>query len=346
MAYSNQTINITDPVPTVLTVPFLYLLDQHVFIDINAVPFELKHTDWNTAQTISTARMGLQADDVVRIYRVTPKDEVLVNYSAGADTSDTNLDSANAQLLYIVQEQLDSLTDAIRLGSDLKWDAQGYVVRNGADPVDPADLVTKQYADTVNDAVATDAEAADISATEAAASAAAALVSEQNSALSEGEAADSADDAYDAALAAQAARDAIPAAGDILVVPDIGSTVQGYDADILKADTTDLLQTVYGDEAQVVTTDELGGATTITRNHILWTPTGPTAGLTNLVPWPYDGTFIIHLYPTNVDTLNVSTDLKLPSVYTEPDMSAGEVRIVVEVFNGRKSLVSIQNMEA
>lgn len=353
MAYSNQTWTITSEVPTVLVIPFPYISQDHVYVEIDGVDFPLLATDWNTAQTISTARMGLVEGSVVYVYRDTPKEAMLVNYRAGADTTDVNLDSANEQLLYITQEQLDTLTDAMRLGSAGAWDAQGLVVGNGAAPVEPTDLATKAYTDSVTDAVADDADRAALAA-------AAALVSETNAAQSAIEAAQSAtdadtsaDEAYDAALAAAAARDAIPAAGDILVDADIGVAVQAYDQDILKAGTPDILTTFFGDAAQVHTGTSLVGLT-VARNHIVWPLTAnsvfnvhyanPSASGAE-IPAGWTGTLVYHVYP-NGYTLLLSSNYKFVDGLPDPDSAAGEVRIVVELFNGRQTIVSVQNVEA
>ncbi|MBG0791511.1 MAG: hypothetical protein H0S80_13545 [Desulfovibrionaceae bacterium] len=117
--------------------------------------------------------------------------------------------------------------------------------------------------------------------------------------------------------------------------------------DILKADTADLLQAVYGDEAQVSIANNLNLEPSIARNHILWSPdTTGSVRLGNGVPWPYDGTYVIHLYPGTATEILLGSEYKLPLSYEDPNPSAGEIRIVVEKFNGRVSIISIQNMEA
>ncbi|WP_316899226.1 phage tail fiber protein [Pseudodesulfovibrio indicus] len=116
------------------------------------------------------------------------------------------------------------------------------------------------------------------------------------------------------------------------------------DRDILKADTPDMLQAAFGEEAQVHSgTSTAQASLSVTRNHILWPL---TAESTLLVPsFPYDGTYVFHVYPHG-NTLNLGAGYKYPSILPAPDSSAGEIRIVVEVFNNRKTVVSLVNMEA
>lgn len=114
------------------------------------------------------------------------------------------------------------------------------------------------------------------------------------------------------------------------------------DANILRANVTKLLTAVYGDEAQTHTGTDLSGLTVI-RNHIQWTLTADSQF--SDVTLPYDGTYVFHVYPAGHGlTLAASykTDGNLPDV----DTAAGEVRIVVEQYGSRKSIISLQNMEA
>ena len=141
---------------------------------------------------------------------------------------------------------------------------------------------------------------------------------------------------------AQAARDAIPAADDILDVSDIGDRVEAHDPDIIKADTPDLLQTVYGDEAQVHTGTDLS-TLTVNRNHVCWTLTADSTF--SDVTLPYDGTYVFHIYPSSY-SLPIATSYKNSDNTASPDSSAGEIRIVIEQFNSRKTIVSLMNVTA
>ncbi len=141
---------------------------------------------------------------------------------------------------------------------------------------------------------------------------------------------------------AQAALDALSPADTVLVDSDIGTEVQEYDADILKADTSDLLQAVYGDEAQTHTDTDLS-ALTVNRNHIKWTLT--EASQFSDVTLPYDGTYIFHVYPAGFG-LVLAASYKTDGGLADPDSAAGEIRIVIEQYNSRKSIIGLQNVEA
>lgn len=114
------------------------------------------------------------------------------------------------------------------------------------------------------------------------------------------------------------------------------------DAAILKADTPDLLQTVYGDEAQDHVGIDLQNLS-IVRNHITWSLTESSSF--SDVSLPYDGTYVFHVYPTG-NALALAANYKTDGLLPSPDSDAGEIRIVVEQFEGRKSFVSLQNMGA
>lgn len=121
------------------------------------------------------------------------------------------------------------------------------------------------------------------------------------------------------------------------------------DPDILKADAADILQAVFGDSMQTHTgTDTLG--LVVTRNHIKWSLSANNSVLNLLyananVPAGWTGVLVFHIYP-NGYTLIPSTNFKIPDWLPDPDPDAGEIRIVVEVFNNRQTLVSLANMGA
>lgn len=114
------------------------------------------------------------------------------------------------------------------------------------------------------------------------------------------------------------------------------------DTAILKADLPDLLQAVFGDEAQTHTGPDLADLT-VTRNHIMWTLTG--ASQFSDVALPYDGSYVFHVYPAT-SALSLATSYKTDGNLPDPDAAAGEIRLVVEQYNSRKTIVSLQNMGA
>jgi hypothetical protein len=113
------------------------------------------------------------------------------------------------------------------------------------------------------------------------------------------------------------------------------------DAALLKADAPGLLRAVYGDDVQTHSGPDLSGLA-VTRNHVAWALTGPS--WFSEVSLPYDGTYVFHVYPGG-NALSLASAYKSDGFLPSPDPAAGEIRIVVEQYNARKTLVSLQNVE-
>jgi hypothetical protein len=118
--------------------------------------------------------------------------------------------------------------------------------------------------------------------------------------------------------------------------------VEALDPDLLRADIPDLLRAAYGDEAQSHAGTDLSGLAVV-RNHISWTLTADSQF--SDVALPYDGTYVFHVYPATHD-LALAASYKTDGSLPDPDSGAGEIRIAVEQYGGRKTIVSLQNMEA
>ncbi|WFS62482.1 phage tail fiber protein [Pseudodesulfovibrio thermohalotolerans] len=114
------------------------------------------------------------------------------------------------------------------------------------------------------------------------------------------------------------------------------------DAEILRSCSPGLLKAVYGDEAQSHEGRSLAGLVVV-RNHVTWSLTG--ASQFSDVVLPYDGTYVFHVYPLGHD-LVLAASYKLDGQLPPINPAAGEIRIAVEQFNSRKTIVSLQNMEA
>jgi hypothetical protein len=113
------------------------------------------------------------------------------------------------------------------------------------------------------------------------------------------------------------------------------------DAALLKADEPGLLQAAYGDEVQVHAGPDLSELA-VARNHVAWTLDRDS--LFSDVTLPYDGTYVFHVYPGG-NALSLAASYKSDGFLPSPDGSAGEIRIVVEQYNARKTVVSLQNVE-
>ena len=114
------------------------------------------------------------------------------------------------------------------------------------------------------------------------------------------------------------------------------------DTAILKADEPALLRSLFGDEPQPHTGNDLAGLA-VNRNHVTWTLTADS--LFSDVSLPFDGAYVFHVYPGG-HALAIAASYKTDGNLPDPDPEAGETRIVVERYNGRKTIVGLHNMEA
>jgi hypothetical protein len=279
--------------------------------------------------------------------RVVDKDKLLYDFQKNDPIDERSLDESHLQLMMAMHEFLDGI-GLTAVGVDI--DMQGHKLINVyvdlddpdsiatvgvlAEAVDAVELIESNVNATYTLTVAAK-DAAELSAT-------AAYNAQVAAEAAQGLAEDAQVAAEAAQAAAEAARDAVPAAETILVDEDVGVTVEARDPDILKADTPDMLQAVFGENPQVYTGSNIGSLV-LTRHHLLWTPPVGPANIGRPVP-PYDGTYIVHLYPVNATSYYIASQYRLPKYYDDPDITADEVRITIERFNGVLSIVDIRNM--
>lgn len=126
------------------TFSFPYLSQDHIHVYLDGV--ETSAFSFNSSFTIHLTT-PLAADAVVRIQRITPIDEALVDFSNGSVLGEADLDAEALQLLYAVQESVDDQINSIHTDASGNWDFLGHRGVNAADPIDPQDVVTKQYSD-------------------------------------------------------------------------------------------------------------------------------------------------------------------------------------------------------
>ncbi len=108
MAYSFQNFS-GDGVNRNFSVPFDYLEQEHVLVSVDGLDANFIFLNPNTIQTATAP----DTDAVVKVYRDTPKSEPLVSFNNGSTQTANDLNTANLQTLYIVQEAYDaySLSD-------------------------------------------------------------------------------------------------------------------------------------------------------------------------------------------------------------------------------------------
>ena len=194
-----------DGATTSYSVPFPYLAQSHVNVLINGVA-----TNDFTWITDSTIQLDTPTTDIIRIERVTPTDP-LVDFTDGSVLTETQLDSATIQSLYVAEETNDSVEDVMSPagtvtypGDGVNFNARNKRIVNIANPTNPQDAATKYYIDVTSSQVATNAAAAATSATNAA-----------NSATAAGTSATNASTAQTAAETAQTAAEAAQAAAEL-----------------------------------------------------------------------------------------------------------------------------------
>ena len=126
---------------------FDYLEDEHVIVEINGVA--------TTAFTIVTSptlkvvlNSGATAGDIVRVRRVSQRDQNLVDFQNGSILTEAELDRAYLHNRYLAQEISELNDQSLQLeAGGTEWDAQELRIKNVDDPTDTTDASNKLYVD-------------------------------------------------------------------------------------------------------------------------------------------------------------------------------------------------------
>ena len=162
----------------VFSVPFQYISTTHVEVRVDGALSAAY--SWDTASSIKfTSAPATGA--VVDIRRKSNPSARIVDFQDGSTLTEKILDADSNQNFFLSQEAIDAVADIVSLESDGLFNARNRRIKNVADPVNPQDAVTKNWAETamgsqVAQATA-QATASASSATSAAASATSAGVS-------------------------------------------------------------------------------------------------------------------------------------------------------------------------
>ncbi|BAF89577.1 phage tail fiber protein [Azorhizobium caulinodans ORS 571] len=126
-------------------VPFPYLDRSHIQV---RVALDLSGFTWDDPQTIRITPAPAPGA-VVEIRRVTPRENRMVDFVDGSVLTESDLDLANIQTFYIVQEAIDIAGGTLELLSDGSYGAGGRRIKNVGTAIEPRDAITKEYHDGV-----------------------------------------------------------------------------------------------------------------------------------------------------------------------------------------------------
>lgn len=145
-----------------------YLLTSHIGVSITSNASGTVYTvaaaditvteSPNLTVEISSAKYGpsgsvyvVAANDVVRIARTTPIDELTRTFNDGSVLKASDLNAQNNQLLFSLQEQEDKGVGSLPVDTDDRYDAGGRIIKNVATPLTSHHVATYQF---VADAIA------------------------------------------------------------------------------------------------------------------------------------------------------------------------------------------------
>ncbi len=129
---STDTYNIT----------FGYLAPENVEVLLDGVSTPFTFPSLSQIQ-ITSGNPSLGA--IVNIKRITPRDAREIVWQNAANLTADDLNTADLQVLYIMQEAFDGGDDTLKIGAEGVFDAESKRIQNIAEPIDDADAVTKGY---------------------------------------------------------------------------------------------------------------------------------------------------------------------------------------------------------
>ena len=130
---------------TQYTIGFPYIRKEHVKVFVNYVDTTFTFANDTTAQLSSAPANGVQ----VEVRRITPADNVLVDYTDGSTLTAADLDTNALQQLYLDQELDDAQKRVVTISSTTGLPTLGNQrLTNVSDPTGAQDAATKNYVDT------------------------------------------------------------------------------------------------------------------------------------------------------------------------------------------------------
>lgn len=133
-AYTRYT---GDGANATFAVPFKFLDKEDVQVHVNGQP--VGYTWLSEALLTTEAPPAYGA--IVEVRRFTPEEPRAVDFTNGSILTDTDLDTANDQPIYIAQESIDKTERCLQRGWDDSYDFQSHPLRNIPQPVLAGDPV-------------------------------------------------------------------------------------------------------------------------------------------------------------------------------------------------------------
>jgi len=144
---ANSYISYTgDGATTAYSIPFPFIVKGHLVAKLAGV-LKTQDTDYTVSGSTLTFGTAPANGVTIHISRNTPKDEMLVNFVDGAVITADDLDTAQTQTFYGLQEVQESSIQA----DPENYDAEDRRIVNVADPVNAHNATTKAYVDAADD---------------------------------------------------------------------------------------------------------------------------------------------------------------------------------------------------
>lgn len=135
------------------SIPFGYLESTHVTVKVDGSSEAFTFPTSSQAQITSGNPTN---GAIVEVRRTTPRDVRQVVWQNAANLTEDDLNTADLQLLYIIQEAFDSALNSIQLNSSGVWDAESVRITNAAVPTEDTDVCTKFYLDNLSSSTLTE----------------------------------------------------------------------------------------------------------------------------------------------------------------------------------------------
>ena len=149
---------VTDGTQLLYTFPFSYLRKKFIKVDVlhadNYITSLTYGVDYVVNDLSLTLTNPVKVGEHLIIYRQTTTDKI-ITWNDGSILLASDMNTEDVQMLHLQEEQQDYIQShsiATKTNSDTKevlWDALKHRVVNVSDPIDPQDVVTKNYMENV-----------------------------------------------------------------------------------------------------------------------------------------------------------------------------------------------------